>query len=611
VATKTEKTNPFDLPERFTASSIEEEYDRDQFRQWVEDLPVGNVGQTARKLYDATARLGCLDISPLERFEALELIRAPLDSVLESLASHYILDPLPLPKRERSIARLRQELLLKVAVAYKVVVDQFNDESFTGHLLHKRAHTEAIHRVLFYLGSILLHSYQLYQSAPRHIWGEIHDIYRYAVGNELHGKEVLSEDADETLSVEDLYKQILLLALAGPYRLLKGEVVKLYSVLKGWAPVSEIVPLHAPLSADASFLVIAGADQPPVRTTADVLRSIEEGWLLVTDKLERHLESEFGDSLKEVGPAGAMRPQTARDKISTELAAKLMLAWGMGSDRSAERLESPGQVVLACGLDVLYGLMGGEVQPDFEQRRLGFEVRSESIEDVFGKRRRVKHDEYLLFADEDLSKLAETKLEIEPAASMVDPEKVCTKLCQVFDRSATGFHLLYSGEGDTRARVGELVGLSENSREETGSKWQLGVIRWMRTKRSRWMEFGVELLQGDVQPVAITRNRGLGDITDYWCGFLQHFSDGRSILLMPPFYANSEDRIAFAVDGETQQIDLSYALERTDSFAQYLFDIKRKADNDRSAGKHWSETLEEEEGLLQEGMNFESLFDEP
>jgi hypothetical protein len=125
------------------------------------------------------------------------------------------------------------------------------------------------------------------------------------------------------------------------------------------------------------------------------------------------------------------------------------------------------------------------------------------------------------------------------------------------------------------------------------------------------MEFGVELLQGDVQPVAITRNRGLGDITDYWCGFLQHFSDGRSILLMPPFYANSEDRIAFAVDGETQQIDLSYALERTDSFAQYLFDIKRKADNDRSAGKHWSETLEEEEGLLQEGMNFESLFDEP
>jgi hypothetical protein len=612
VATNNQKSNPFDLPERYIASSIEEEYDRNEFKQWVDNLPIGNVGQTARKLYDATVRLGRLDISPVERFEALEFVRTPLSHVLDSLASHYILDPLPLPKRERRIARLRQELLLKTVVAYKVVVDQFDDESFTGHLLHKRAHTEAIHRVLFYLGSMLLHSFQLYQGAPRHIWGEIHGIYRYAVDNELHGKEVLSEDAvaDETLSTEDLYKQILLLALAGPYRLLKGEVVKLYAVLHGWAPLAEIVPLRQPLAADTSFLVAAGADQPPVRTTTDALESLDEGWVLITDKLERYLESEFGSPQEGRESAGAMRPQIAQGKISAELVVKLMLAWGMGSSRSAERSESPGQVVLACGLEVLYGLMGGEVQPDFEQRRLGFEVRSETVEDAFGKRTHVGHDEHLVFADEDLSKLAETELQIEPAASMVDPEHICTKVCEVFDRSTNGFHLVYAGAGDSRVRVGELVGISDSAQAEAGQKWQLGVIRWLRTKRSKWLEFGVELLQGDVQPVAITRNRGVGDITDYWCGFLQHMEDGKSILLMPPFYANSKDQIALAIEGETHQVHLNYALERTDSFAQYLFDFRKGAKASGAADAHRSETLDEEESQLLDEIDFETIIED-
>lgn len=610
MATETKKRNPFDLPERYAASSLEEEYDRDEFKQWVDNLPIGNVGQTARKLYDAITKLGRLDISPLERFEALEFIRTPLSHVLESLASHYVLDPLPLPKREGRIAKLRHELLIRTVVAYKVVVDQFNDESFTGHLLHKRAHTEAIHRVLFYLGSILLHSYQLYQRAPSYIWGEIHHIYRYAVENELHGKEVLSEDAeaDETLSAEDLYKQILLLALAGPYRLLKGEVVKLYSALKRWASVVEIAPLRKSVDAGSCFAVDANADQPPVRANADALKSLSEGWLLITDELERHLEMEIGEIQEGEEPRGAMRPKMAQGKISGELVAKLMLAWGMGSSRSVERSESPGQVVMACGLEVLYGLMGGEIRPDFEQRRLGFEVRSEITEDAFGKRKRLEQDEFLVAADEDLTELVEAELEIEPAV-MADPKQICTRVCEIFDRSANGYHLAFSGIGDSRARVGELVGISESSGEKTGKKWHLAVIRWMRMKKSKWLEFGVELLQGDVEPVAITRKRGVGGITDYWCGFLQHMSDDKTILLMPPFYANNKDKISLAREGRRYEVNLSYALERTDSFAQYLFEYRKDSGRGGAGDEVGSDALIEEEGPLQDAEDFESIWE--
>ncbi len=609
MASEKRKRNPFSIPQRRASLTLEEEYDRKEFKLWVDDLPIGNIGQTARKIFDALTRLSHVDISPLERQEALEFLQVPLQHVLESLAGHYILDPLPLPKKDYQVARLRLELLARTVVAYKVVVDQFNDESFTGHMLHRRVHAEAVYQVLSYLGHILLHCYQLYQNVPHHVWEEVHQIYRYALENELHGKEVYAKDrdGDEKQSTEDLYKQLLLLALAGPYRLLKGEVPKLYSALQRWAPNVRIAPLHEPISDRAGFAVDINADQPPVRANADALESISEGWLLITEKLGQLLGEELERMQSDTQLPGVTRPKMAQGEITGELISKLMLAWGVGASRSVERSDSLGQVVMICGLDALYGAMGGEVQPDFEQRRLGFEVTSSAVEDVFGARKFLERDEFVIAADEGLSELMDTKLEIEPAPKP-GGGNLCTKVCEVFDQSVNGYHLIFSGAGDSRARVGELVGIGKGPGAAKGESWQLGVIRWMRTKKSKWLEFGVELLQGDVEPVAITRERGTGDITDYWCGFLQHLEDKKTILLMPPFFANDQDRISLIRDGRKHSISLNCALDRTDSFAQYLYDIKTETGKPAPGAGVKSASFAEEADRLIADMDFDSLW---
>ncbi len=609
MASENQKRNPFRIPQRRASLTLEEEYDRKEFKLWVEELPIGNIGQTARKIFDALTRLSHVDISPLERQEALEFLQAPLDHVLESLAGYYILDPLPLPKKDRQIARLRLELLARSVVAYKVVVDQFNDESFTGHMLHRRAHADAVYQVLSCLGLILLHCYQLYQSVPRHVWAEIHQTYRYARENELHGKEVFAKDRDgqDKQSTEDLYKQLLLLALAGPYRLLKGEVPKLYSALQRWAPITEIASLHQSVSDKSSFVVDINADQPPVRANADILGSINEGWMLITDKLELLLGKELERIQGDTQRPGVTRPKMAQGEITGELISKLMLAWGVGTSRGAERSDSLGNVVMICGLDALYGVMGGEVQPDFEQRRLGFEVSSSEVEDVFGRRKFLERDEFVISADNGLSELMDGKLEVEPAPKP-DGGNLCTKVCEIFDQSVNGYHLVFSGAGDSRARVGELVGIREGPDAAKEGNWQLGVIRWMRTKKSKWLEFGVELLQGDVEPVAITRERGTGDITDYWCGFLQRLDDETTILLMPPFFANDQDRIFLIRDGRKHTINLNCALDRTDSFAQYLYDVSTETGKPAVGAKVKSASFAEETDRLMAEMDFESLW---
>jgi hypothetical protein len=86
--------------------------------------------------------------------------------------------------------------------------------------------------------------------------------------------------------------------------------------------------------------------------------------------------------------------------------------------------------------------------------------------------------------------------------------------------------------------------------------------------------------------------------------------DGKTILLMPPFYANSHDRIDLAIEGKMHQVKLNYALECTDSFAQYLFKFRKTGDSSTAGKEQGSETLQEEESQLLGDIDFESILEE-
>ena len=90
--------------------------------QWVETLPVGNVGETARLVYGALHDVNRLDISWKERQRFLEQLRAPISYVQESLVKRYTGMSFPLPPKTQRIAALAQTLYLEMALGYKTAI---------------------------------------------------------------------------------------------------------------------------------------------------------------------------------------------------------------------------------------------------------------------------------------------------------------------------------------------------------------------------------------------------------------------------------------------------------------------------------------------------------
>jgi hypothetical protein len=56
---------------------------------WVSELPVGNIGETAKRLFNALQEVNRLDISWKDRLNFLELLREPISYVQNSLVRHY------------------------------------------------------------------------------------------------------------------------------------------------------------------------------------------------------------------------------------------------------------------------------------------------------------------------------------------------------------------------------------------------------------------------------------------------------------------------------------------------------------------------------------------
>ncbi len=116
------------------------------------------------------------------------------------------------------------------------------------------------------LGQVLLTHWQLYLPTPRHVWWDLHQVYRYCEGRRLHRHSGVVSGAvlPAAQSVEDIYKRILVLWLADPFHWSQTELPQLYRCLSAWIGH---VGIGAPGAFDGStappFAVDLDSDLPP------------------------------------------------------------------------------------------------------------------------------------------------------------------------------------------------------------------------------------------------------------------------------------------------------------------------------------------------------------
>ncbi len=551
-------------------------------KKWINALPMANIGETTRLLFEALTELNHQDVSAQQRFKTLELLYRPVRYVTERMKKHFVGQPLPLSTGNLKIANLSREISHALATGYKVLVM----EQIAGiGRKDKKLLVTAVHRSIKQLSSVLLKAYQVYEPYPDSVWLEVHSLYRYAESNRLHKTRVAEElGSDKNYStIADAYKQILLLALACPYRLRHSEAEDIYQALEEWARYADLQTPEGPT--DALFATNLDSDQPPgYLVLRDASENCHTSRILTTRRLAERLHKELAE--KRDTDSGKHH-----HRVKTNTLRRLMLAWGVMPKRRFSRVKDHSQVVVAMGLSSIHYFVSGEVAfndasvahnchselgthpHSTPPPRLGHaEFGAKTIREHEGKLPDVWEMEYQLEGASAPSSMEEAVA--RAAGGMRIDTSYYSQSWKMVNVSAGGYCLLWDNPETTRAQVGELLGIREESDPDT-FHWRLGVIRWLKYTDKRGLDLGVQMLSpGAVGIAARSDKKRRGKQEHYTRGLLlpeiASLQQQATLLLPSPPFKSGDMAIANCY-GRDVRVRLTKLVENTGSFAQFQF----------------------------------------
>ncbi len=539
--------------------------------KWIDALPMANVGEATRKLYLALADMNGQKMSDKQRFKALELLTPPIDYVTESLKKHFVAQPMPLSEKQYKVARLTRELTHELATGYKILIVEQLDSKH--NYKDRKLFVTSLYHAMRLLGSVLLKSYQTYATYQRHVWSEIHTLYHYAEHHKLEEVRIL--DGDSSFSVADKYKQILLLALACPYRMRHGVVEKVYSALEAWAPHCQLAPVQQ--NTNALFVTNLDSDEPP---TYLVLRNDNAS----SETTRILLTSEIAEDVRQA-LSGLRKSGRSEYRLSASTLRRLMLAWGVMPKRRFSRTRDHAQVIAAAGLSAIHYFVSGEaafnnathgiVLEELNPAASGPKGTAAYQAEPLDKNTRSTPDmwemNYRLEGETAPSSTEEAVA--RAAAGMRINRAYDTQPWKMVNVSAGGYCLLWDNMETTRAQVGELIGIREQSDPDT-FHWRLGVIRWLKYVEKRGLELGIQMLSPSA--VALTAkpdstrrikdNQSRGLLLPEIASIQQ-----QSTLLLPSPPFSIGDTVVINCNGRDVKVKLTKLVENTGSFAQFQF----------------------------------------
>lgn len=555
------------IAERSKPTSGSFNYRASAVELWVQDLPLGNVGAMSKLLYNSLREVNRLDIGWRERHRFLELFRQPIEYVQDQLNRRYTTVSFPLPPKTQQIAELSKALAGEMALGYKTAIEEMLGSSFLSR--DNAALTEMVHRAVHYLSCSLLTSYKTYSPHAEDSWFELHMLYLHAEHKKIHTKPV-ADSQNKALpksSIARLYKQILLLALASPFRMRQGEAQAVYNALGRWAGHAHIIPYNDPSAAEALFVVHLDSDDAPDFQAFNHRDCNTELCRLVDTRQLSHLLQE---ELSYLGARGK-----SDEGISAELFYRLIRCWGIAPKRSFSRNDKEASLEVVVGLSSLHRALATELG-DESQLRGKAEYKSKTVVAVSQP---TSKDVWNIFSTDKLGQQYQNyqQSQAQQPEEKTPKPSVPRQYWQIRNESAGGYRLAIEKNEGAKVQVGELLGL--RPRYSNGT-CEVGVIRWMRQPADGGLELGVQVLAPQVIPVMLRRTR-----------LKEKAAEFQPALLLPEVPAIAQTAtlltpiMLFDTGAELQlhhpqheiRIILSERGQETGSFTQYRFETKEEA----------------------------------
>lgn len=548
------------IAERHTPTKQSFDYRSTSVDKWIQSLPVGNIGETARQVYSALYEVNRLKISWKDRQKFLEHLRESVQYVQNSLVKRYTGMPLPLPSKTQRIAALSQTLYLEMALGYKTAIEEMLGSSFLTR--DNKALTELLHRAVRYLSQAILTAYQIYAPHPVNTWFELHMLFLHAEHKKLHQTPVrdrLNEVMQES-SIARLYKQILLLALTSPYRLRQGAAEQLYNTLSRWAGHAHIIPYNSPAAGEALFVVHLDSDHAPDYQAFNHRDCNTELCRLVdTRQLSHILQEELKLQVEE----------RKKGPISPDLMLKLIRSWGVAPKRHFSRNESESQIEVVVGSSMLHQALAHQLG-DARQYSQRASYSSKNVHDISQPS---GDDIWDIFASKKIQKgYVEYEASQQPPPP---PEKEVVDLgiqqWSIRNESAGGYRLVLPKEQHSKVQVGELLGLRSH---EGSHLWEVGVVRWLRQPDDGGLEMGVQVLGPEALPVTVRNIQSGGKAAQYQYALLLQAipTIGQPASLITPIMLFSPgNEVHLHMPGKETRVILQEKIQDSGSFVQFRF----------------------------------------
>jgi hypothetical protein len=571
--------------------------DPKETQAWFEALPMANIGETARRVFNTLIEFNRIEVPDLLRARTVEKFRPPVEYITNNLLKYYIDVGLPLSPKGEKTAALARELQKELAISYKIIVERMiagDSSNFDRRLL-----VIALHRTLHYLGQSLLQSALVYTTWPEGIWREINSVYAYASQNGIQDVPVKPDDgrdAAASTTIEDQFKALMLFASATPHRLRQSHARLLYAHLEDWSSDTTILVDDDGGTSLGRFNVDLWADSAPVH---NALRTPVPGKriaILDVRELLKRLRSDF-----ENAPWDSRKVlQSGKPIVTRPLLRLLILAWSRPPDRRFVRTKLNFDLHVVAGLHAIYGNLQADEQPPYATHRTPL-FTLEEVDKPSASRNKIQwssgslEDVSLAPLDSNLasdSMFRESFLvgsrgpvppvpppqEVKPPEDQPPREIIETEphTVKTINESAGGYCIRWHGDHIPRVKIGELIGVES---PQDRRKYGLGVVRWMKQQPDQSLELGLEVIStrcaaADVREAetSSTRNRA----PSYKCLIINDTdpgSDAKASLVMSAMNLQTGVDLMLAMSGREQLIRLIKLVEFSSAFARYQFEF--------------------------------------
>ncbi len=574
------------LPERTAAPTESILLDIKEVKALVTNLPIANTRESSKRIFQTLVEFNRIELPNLKRIKIINIFRPIVKHVAANLRKYYLGSQLPLAAKNQKVVVLCRELNSEVANSYKIIIEKMafgQREKFERKLM-----IIALHQAIHYLSKVLYYSAIVYNPYPADVWREIHQLFVFAEQNNLAKIKINGGNGGNgsASTIEAVYKNTILLALASPYRLRQQEIEHLYQKLPEWSGHIKIFSPQPKEKREDHFFVRTGSDDPPMHISMQTRKLNSRCRLIDTRQLAQYLRRELNTIFTKKRKSTIF---TKEMQVTVPMMRKVIKSITYAPNRGFIRTKLNFGLETTVGINSIHSQITAYKIKNQESK---IEEQDKTIPDE--DEVELKDSSFLtsyFTADNDSLQIVPLDHPVEEAipifkeadsswivddgaptwAIRTQQQEEDTFSCKTFNESAGGYCINWNGVNAPKILVGELVGIQSASDH---SQFSIGVARWLKHLPGVGLQLGIEI----ISPTAVAiRVHIPGDSahgeSSQKCILLPEItaSNYPACLVLPILNMHSGDTISIEDDGEIRPVKLIRLLESTGTFSQFEF----------------------------------------